>query len=176
MSDPDPAQLAARLAGLERRVAELEAAEAIRELKARYAELVDRRYRRGGGTVEPAELERLATEIAELFSEDAVWDGGPGLGECRGREAIRARFLAPTLLFSWHYFLKPRIAVRGDEASARWDVLAPCTTRDGRPHWMAGVEDDAYRRVDGRWLHTRMKLTLVFMAPHERGWARAQEG
>jgi hypothetical protein len=172
MSDPDPGQLARRLAALERRVAELEAAEAIRELKARYAELVDRRYQRGGGTVETAELERLATEIAALFTEDAVWDGGPGLGTCQGREAIRARFLAPTLIFSWHYFLKPRIAVRGDEAEARWDLLAPCTTRDGRPHWMAGVEDDAYRRVEGLWLHSRMKLSVVFMAPHDRGWVR----
>jgi hypothetical protein len=89
-----------------------------------------------------------------------------------GRAAIRERFRDPTLLFSWHYFLKPRIAVDGDRAEARWDILAPCTTKDGRPHWMAGVEDDAYRREDGVWRHTGMRLSTVFMAPHDRGWTR----
>ena len=57
-------------------------------------------------------------------------------------------------------------------AEARWDILAPCTTKDGRPHWMAGVEDDAYRCEDGVWRHTRMKLSTVFMAPHDRAWVR----
>ena len=161
-----------RIEALERRLAALEGAEAIRNLKARYAELVDQRYRRGGGVVEAVELDALATRIAELFSEDAVWDGGAGLGTCEGRDAIRERFRDPTLLFSWHYFLKPRITVDGDVAEARWDILAPCTTRDGRPHWMAGVEDDRYRLEDGVWLHTRMKLSTVFMAPHDRGWVR----
>jgi ketosteroid isomerase-like protein len=166
------AALAARVATLESRLATLEAAESIRNLKSRYAELVDRRYRRGGGVVDRSELEPIADAIAALFSEDAVWDGGPSLGLCEGRAAIRERFLDPTLLFSWHYFLKPRITVTGDTAEARWDLLSPCTTRDGRPHWLAGVEHDAYRREEGRWLHTRMRLDVVFMAPHERGWLR----
>jgi len=168
----DQADLTRRMEALEQRLAALEAAEAIRDLKARYAALVDRRYRRGGGVVEAGELDRLATEIAALFTADAVWDGGAGLGTCEGREAIHQRFRDPTLLFSWHYFVKPRIRVADDRAEARWDLLAPCTTRDGRPHWMAGVEDDAYRRVDGHWLHSLMKLSLVFMAPHDRGWVR----
>ena len=168
----DPSELSRRIVALEARLEALEAAEAIRNLKARYAELVDQRYRRGGGVVEPERLAALADEIAGLFSADAVWDGGAGLGLCEGRDAIRERFLDPTLLFSWHYFVKPRIEVSGDEATARWDILSPCTTKDGRPHWMAGVEEDAYRREEGRWLHTRMKLDVVFMAPHERGWVR----
>jgi len=168
----DEADLTARIEALERRLAALEAAEAIRNLKARYASLVDGRYRPGGGVVEATELDRLASEISALFTGDALWDGGKGLGTCQGRDAIRERFRDPTLLFSWHYFVKPRIRIADDRAEARWDLLAPCTTKDGRPHWMAGVEDDAYRRVEGRWLHSRMKLSLVFMAPHDRGWVR----
>jgi hypothetical protein len=78
----------------------------------------------------------------------------------------------PTLLFSKHYFLQPQISVEGERARGRFDLLAPCTTRDGRPHWMAGVEDDEYRRVGGAWLHQRMKLTVVFYAPHETGWQK----
>ncbi len=164
-------ELEARLRALEPRLRALEDAEAIRSLKARYGALVDARYARGRPRPR-AELEPLAQQIAELFTEDAVWDGGPALGVCRGRDAIRQRFLEPTLYFSWHYFVKPRIEVDGDRARASWDVLAPCTTPDDEPHWMAGVEEDEYARIDGRWLHSRMALRVVFMAPHARGWVR----
>ena len=159
-----------KLARLERRVRTLEDVEAIRELKARYGELADRRYA-GGKPAEGAVLEKLADELAGLFTEDAVWDGGRALGVCRGRAEIRERFLKPTLQFAWHYFVKPRIHVDGDSAHGRWDVLAPCTTLQGKPCWMAGVEDDEYRRVDGTWLHSAMKLEVVFMAPYDTGWA-----
>lgn len=150
------------------RVRALEDADAIRRLKARYAELVDARYERGGPKP-PEALARLAGEIAALFAEDAVWEGG-ALGTCRGRDAIRERMAQPTLLFSRHYFVNPQIEVTGDRATARWELLAPCTATDGKPTWMAGVEDDAYARVGDAWLHTRMKLAVHFFAPHERGW------
>jgi len=140
-------------------------------LKARYGTLADQRYGRKG-VVPPDQLERLADALAALFTEDAVWDGGKGLGVARGRAEIRQRFLEPTLEFSWHYFVKPQIHVDGDSARATWDVLAPCTTRGGVPHWMAGFEEDEYRRVNGEWLHSRMQLGMVFMAPHTRGWSR----
>lgn len=165
------AELERRIDALEARVRAAEDVQAIQRLKARYGELADSRYGRDG--VKPAgELAPIAAELAALFTEDAVWDGGPALGVCRGREAIRQRFLEPTLLFSWHYFVKPHIEVEGNRARARWDVLAPCTTRDGEPHWMAGTEDDAYARVDGAWLHSDIKLRVVFLAPHATGWAK----
>jgi ketosteroid isomerase-like protein len=151
------------------RVQALEDADSIRRLKARYAELVDARYERGGPKA-PEELARLASAIAALFSEDAVWEGG-ALGTCRGRDAIRERMAAPTLLFSRHYFVNPQLEVAGDRATARWELLAPCTASDGRAMWMAGVEDDEYARVGDAWLHTRMRLAVHFFAPHERGWA-----
>ena len=162
--------LETRLRALEARISAVEDVQAIERLKARYGELVDGRYA-GGAPRAAAELERIAGEIAALFTEDALWDGGAALGVCRGRAAIRERMTRPTLSFSWHYFVKPRIEVAGSEARARWDLLAPCTTAEGRAMWMAGVEDDEYRRVEGRWLHSRMALRVVFMAPHERGWA-----
>jgi hypothetical protein len=161
---------AATLDALFARVQRLEDAEAIRSLKARYAELVDARYAKGAPRP-PAEVAVLAGEIAELFTEDAVWEGG-ALGVCSGRDAIRARMAEPTLDFSRHYFVNPQIALDGDRATARWELLAPCTARDGRPMWMAGVEDDEYRRVGGVWLHSRMQLGVHFFAPHERGWAK----
>ena len=168
---PTPDELQQRIAALEGRLAAVEGVQAIERLKARYAELVDARYSRGN-VVEPAKLEEAARRIAELFTEDGVWDGGKALGVARGRDEIAARMREPTLLFSWHYFLKPRIEVEGDSARARWDILSPCTTKDGRPHWMAGFEDDSYRKVDGEWLHSQMKLTVVFLSPHATGWEK----
>jgi ketosteroid isomerase-like protein len=67
----------ARLERMERRLQLLEDAEAIRNLKARYAALCDNQYDADG--------------IAKLFTEEAVWES-PGLGRFEGREAIRNFF------------------------------------------------------------------------------------
>jgi hypothetical protein len=164
-------ELTRQVAELRVRLEAAEAVQAIQNLKARYAQLVDERYVRG--KVAPEEkVAAIAEQIAALFTADGVWDGGPALGVSTGREQIAARMRAPTLVFSWHFFLKPQIHVDGDRARARWDILSPCTTRDGKPHWMVGFEDDEYARVGGAWLHTRMKLTSVFLAPHETGWQK----
>lgn len=171
MSHPD--DLVARVERLEARLRAAEDVQAIHRLKARYGQLVDARYGREG-PLDRAQLEPLAREIAGLFTEDAVWDGGAGLGVAEGRAAIAERMLAPTLRFSWHYFLKPHIEVSGDRGHGSWDILSPCTAADGRPMWMAGVEDDEYARIDGEWLHRRMALRVVFMAPYERGWSKAK--
>jgi len=162
-------ELEARVRSLEDRLSRVEAVQEIQVLKARYAELVDARYSRAGPKP-PDEVARVADEIVALFTEDALWDGGERLGLCRGREEIRKRFLDPTLRFTLHYFVKPRIEVEGDRARGRWDILAPITFADGRPGWMAGTEDDEYTRVDQHWLHSRMKLTVHFMVPHAHGW------
>lgn len=164
-------ELTQQVAELRVRLDAAEAVQAIQNLKARYAQLVDERYVRG--KVAPEEkVAAIAEQIAALFTADGVWDGGPALGVSTGREQIAARMRAPTLVFSWHFFLKPQIHVEGDRARARWDILSPCTTKDGKPHWMVGFEDDEYSRIDGAWLHTRMKLTSVFLAPHETGWQK----
>ena len=167
-------ELEHRLHELESRLRVVEDIEAIRRLKARYGQLADARYDHDGRTgVKPMhELEPIARELASLFSEDAVWDGGKSLGLCTGREAIYQRMLEPTLSFSWHYFVKPQIQVEGDRAHATWDILAACTTTKNKACWMAGLENDEYVRVDGDWLHSRMSLEVAFMAPYELGWAR----
>lgn len=164
-------ELTRQVAELRSRLEAAEAVQAIQNLKARYAQLVDERYVRG--KVAPEErVAAIAEQIAALFTPDGVWDGGPALGVSTGRAEIAARMRAPTLVFSWHFFLKPQIHVAGDRARARWDILSPCTTKDGRPHWMVGFEDDEYARIGDAWLHTRMKLTTVFLAPHETGWQK----
>src|SRR5260221_4676627 len=104
----------ARLERMELRLQALEDAEAIRNLKARYASLCDDQYNADG--------------IAALFTEDAVWDS-PGLGRFEGREAIRAFFAGASAIFSFaiHYSLNGHIEVDGDTAQARWCLFMPCT-------------------------------------------------
>jgi SnoaL-like protein len=172
---PTVEDLAQRIDTLEARLRAAEDVQAIHRLKARYAQLVDARYERRGGVVERDRLEAAAQAIAELFTPDGVWDGGAGLGVCKGREEIFRRMCEPTLSFSWHFFLKPLIEVEGDRAHGSWDILSPCTSTEGRAMWMAGVEDDRYVRMNGVWLHEHMKLDLVFLAPHDKGWAKRRE-
>lgn len=165
----DIARLYEEFGALQQRVEELEAFQAIQNLKSRYGALADRRYTRKGPKSE-AEIGEAADQLVALFTADAVWDGGATLGTAEGHDAIRERFLSPTLQFSWHFFVKPEIVVEGDTATGTWDILAPCTTKDGTAMWMTGVEHDRYRRENGVWLHTHMKLEPVFMVPHAKGW------
>jgi SnoaL-like protein len=164
-------QLAAEVADLQRRVATSEGILAIQKLKGRYAELVDQRFS-AGAVIAADALAAVAGRVADLFTADGVWDGGPGLGSVTGRPAIAARLSEPTLIFSRHFFLNPRIEVDGQSARGRWDLLSPCRRADGGSYWMSGYEDDEYACVDGVWLHRSMKLTTVFMTPVGEGWTR----
>src|ERR1043166_5893708 len=95
----------ARLERLERRLQVLEGAEAIRNLKARYAALCDSQYDADG--------------IATLFTEDALWES-PGLGRFQDREAIRNFFRGASAIFSFAipYSLNGQIEVDGEPARA----------------------------------------------------------
>jgi hypothetical protein len=168
---PTIEELAAEVSALRRRVEASEPVLEIQALKARYGDLVDQRFS-AGEVVDDLTLDRLAGEVAALFTVDGTWDGGPGLGSAAGRTAIAARLARPTLTFSRHLFVKPRIRVTDDRAWARWDLLSPCRRDDGSSYWMCGYEDDEYLRVDGAWLHHAMKLTTVFMSPVGEGWTR----
>ncbi len=162
--------LATEIAALGARVRRTEDTLAIYELKARYGELVDGRYVKGS-VADDEHLDTISNEIAELFTPDAVWDGGPGLRVAVGREEIAAKMRNTTLVFSRHLFVKPRIDLDGDHASGRWDLLCPCRSADGTSMWMCGYEDDEYARADdGRWLHRSMRLATVFYSPTDPGW------
>lgn len=158
--------------GLRRRVEAAESVLAIQALKARYGELVDSRFVRGRA-VDGAHLAVIAAEVADLFTEDGVWDGGPALGVSRGRAEIAARLASPTVAFARHWFMQPSITVDGDRARARWQLLSPCVTSTGEAKWVCGHEDDEYVRSGTRtWLHERMTLTTVFVAPTGADWGR----
>ena len=161
-----------RMANLERRLDEAESVLAIERLKAEYAARVDARHTYvQAGAPDLAHVAATAARVAELFTEDAVWDGGSALGVVRGRAEIRDRLANPTVQWAWHFFLKPRIFVKGDLAEGTWDLFSPCTLQDGSQRWMIGVETDTYRRVGGVWLHASMQLETVKLASFEKGWS-----
>jgi ketosteroid isomerase-like protein len=148
---------------VELRLARLEAAEQIRNLKGRYCDLCDTGY--------------AAEELAALFTEDAVWDGGPELGRHAGRAAIRAFFerMPAMLSFAIHHATNPQITVSADTTSAtgRWCLLQVATSAaDGQAFWFAATYDDTYVRVDDGWLFASVQVTSHFVAPYERGWAQ----
>jgi len=152
----------ARIERLERRLQALEDAEAIRNLKARYAALCDQQYD--------------ADRIAVLFTEDALWDS-PGLGRFEGREAIRNFFRGASKIFSFaiHYSLNGQIEVDGDTARARWYLFMPCTVAAGnRAMWRASIDHETYARVDGAWMFATKRSEPLMNVPFETGWAPAR--
>ena len=151
-----------RLAELENRVRAVEDVQAIRNLKATYAAYCDDNYN--------------ADKIAELFVEDAVWESG-SLGKFVGREAIRGFFRRASEIYTFalHYGLNPHIEVTGDTARARWYLFMPCTAADGdRALWRAGIDDEEYVRVDGKWMFKSKNATSIFSSSFEEGWAKAR--
>lgn len=150
---------------LARRVAQLEAAEEIRRLKAVYAEVCDDRY----------DPERMVP----LFERDAVWESDR-FGTHRGIDEIYAFFagVSADIVWALHYMVAPIVEVGGDleTATGRWYLMMPCTMRAGEgteAAWLTGTYADRYRRgADGRWRFAHVKLTTECIAPYDAGWAR----
>lgn len=150
----------ARIERLERRLQVLEDAEAIRNLKARYAALCDQQYD--------------ADRIAALFAEDALWDS-PGLGRFEGREAIRNFFRGASAIFSFaiHYSLNSQIEVDGDTARASWYLFMPCTLAAGqRAMWRASIDHETYARISGTWMFRHKRSEPLMNVPFETGWGQ----
>lgn len=146
------------LVDLERRIQRLEDIEAIKVLKARYADACDRNY----------DVDTLAS----LFAEDAIWDGGL-FGVHEGREAIRTFFegVPSDIPFAMHYMMNPIIEVDGDEATGNWYLFQTCTFAEGNQAiFGAGRYDERYRRIDGDWKFSRLTLTSIFWTPFDKGW------
>jgi len=166
-------ELEKKIQRLEKSLQVLEDLEAIKKLKAQYAQLCDDKYDSRTMTAkgEP-ETDSVARDIANLFTEDGVWDGGEKFGVARGRQAIYERFKGAAFRFAVHYFVQPQITIDGNRARARWYLWQAATLQDNTAVWMAGFEDDEYIKIDGQWLQSHMKVTILFLTPYEEGWAK----
>ncbi len=160
MSNDPTSNLSEIVAELQDRVRALEDANELRNLKAEYAAACDDNY-------DP-------DRIAALFVEDATWES-QGLGRFEGREAIREFFrgISSHFVFALHYGLNPSIEVNGDSARARWYLFMPCTIGEsGQAMWRAGIDDEEYVRVGGKWMFKSKKSAPIFNTTYEQGWAK----
>ena len=136
---------------------ELVARESIRDLVARYNANGD------AGRFDP---------MLELFAEDAVLEVPDGVH--RGRAAIRALFegvakrtgAGGNAAFIRHFTATHQIDLVS-QGEARGRCYYAVLTERGLDHW--GRYLDEYRRIDGRWLFWRRKVTKDAGAPG--GWA-----
>jgi hypothetical protein len=147
------------------RIARLQAAEEIRELKARYADVCDTGY-------DPERME-------PFFTRDAVWDGGGRFGRYEGIDAIKGFFAGVSSQIVWalHYMVAPVIEVADDAetATGTWYLWQPCTVvGESGPQavWLTGRYADRYRREDGTWRFSEVVLDCQTISPFEDGWVR----
>ena len=146
---------------LQLQIDRLQAAEDIRHLKARYADVCDTGY-------EPARM-------APLFTQDAVWDGGERFGRYEGNDAICGFFAAVSSQITWalHYMIAPKITIGDDlkTAEGTWYLWQPCTI-DNNPVWLTGTYFDRYAKEDDGWKFSEVHLSVQTISPFDEGWVK----
>jgi hypothetical protein len=143
------------------RLATLEGESQVRRLMARYMDLCD----------VPRALTQVR-ELAELFSEDAIWEGvgsqtAQTFGQHQGREAIAAfvvGYLPPSEHFrlNLHYLTSESIVVDGSTARGQWIMQQICTYADGRSELFGTRLNIDFRCVDGAWLIAHFRTQRLF--------------
>jgi SnoaL-like domain len=162
---------------LEQRLRRLEDAEEIRQLKALYGGYWDAGWSGAHSNGE---------KLAELFTEDGVWDGSPLSPVLNGRSEIRdyCEWLGRYVSYdefgerrelesvSLHMACNPVITVEGDTASATFIGLLASPHPDiRRAVWCAGrYIDDLVRTPEG-WKFQRVNFEYAFFTPFDGpGW------
>lgn len=128
------------------RIVTLEDIEAIRALKARYAEGADRCI--GAPTA------GHAAALADLFTEDASAEYGP-FGRFEGRDQLIRAFhevIPGAAVWSRHYFTNPTIEVHGNQATGHYYFLVAAVMRGAPgPINMWGTYEDRYVKTVKGW-------------------------
>lgn len=145
------------------RLNKLEAIQDIRALKIRYAMACDTGYDRD--------------IITEMFTEDAIWDGGEKFGKHAGHLQI-GDFFAETgkkIPFAMHFMIGGDVVVADDGVTAEglWQLWQPTAFREGdtaRSMIFAGIYRDEYRLVDGEWLFSSVTLDFTMQVDTSVGW------
>lgn len=151
---------------LETRVAKLEAGEAIRALKARYAALADAKYTPQYDRQPDAEMRRVARLQTMCFTEEAIWAGGAGFGQnLVGREQLYEWFRCSPWCFAVHYYGSPVIEIDHGRARGTWQLWQIAMRADTREAvLLAGTTSERYaRQSDGAWLCEFMHFDQIHM-------------
>ncbi|MFC5699040.1 nuclear transport factor 2 family protein [Pseudomonas sp. GCM10022186] len=151
------------LADLRLRLETLEAESAIRRLLARYMDLCD----------VPREM-TSASELAELFTENAIWEGvGSHYAQKFGRQQGRAEVAAfvaaylppsPHFAVNLHLLTSESIRVAGEEASGQWIMQQISTYGDRRSELISARLNIDFRRVAGSWQMAHFRTCRMFSA------------
>ncbi|MBC2776636.1 nuclear transport factor 2 family protein [Parasphingopyxis marina] len=148
-----------RGASLEERIDRLESIEEIQQLKNTYHLYInDCRF----------------DEFGSLFTEDAVVDMGYMGGESdswRGRKHIAEQFKhIPEVLNQIKQFIHCHtVEVDGDRATG-WALLEARYGSGEQSYNVAAKYEDAYRRVDGKWLFEAVYVRFYFTVPMGQSW------
>jgi hypothetical protein len=116
--------------------------------------------------------------VAVLFTEDGRWQsvgphGNPGWAAV-GHEALIAKFdrNVDRMPFSAHFVTNAAVQLDGDTARGQFMYFQACTYRGDQPLWIAGSYDNDFRRVEGRWLLSHMRVHNFFTTPFDQGWVK----
>lgn len=103
-----------------------------------------------------------AQDWSATWTEDAVWVL-PGVGETRGREAIREvwSLAMDELEFVGFFASAGPLRVDGDRGSGRWYQQEFLHYKNGVKRAITGRYDDEYQRSEGRWLFRRRNYTIL---------------
>ena len=151
------------MADLESRIQRLEDIEEIKQLKAKYCRFCDQGY-------DP-------DDIASLFTENGVWDGGRTFGVAQGRDAIRRHFegAGGRISIARHQVMNPIIEIADQIATGHWLLFQPCTDAStGGAVWLAATYEDQYEKQEDVWMISRLSIEVAFFSPYEKGWAEQQ--
>lgn len=149
----------------EARLERIEEVERIKTLKQRYANYVDADFDASG--------------FASLFTADGVWESNR-FGSYHGRDSIHEFMVDIKDEMNWalHFAIGPVVEVELEKntASGRWRLLELASMQvQGEsarlePVLITGRYEDDFRRIDGEWFFSRVRLTLETVCSWREGW------
>jgi ketosteroid isomerase-like protein len=109
--------------------------------------------------------------LADLFTEDGVVDVGPWgrmVGQAKIRKGYGRAYGGATPFTAMHAVTNPRIRIDGDTAAATWYLLDCVLGDDPSPLKVIGIYNDKYRKVNGRWFFSELRLEFLWSADQGR--------
>jgi len=152
---------------LEERIRLIEDRHAITDLQARYVNCND------GGWSCPTHDQPDA--VADMFTDDGVWEGPLNTVRAQGRAAIADLFRQFQVIpFIVHYVTNPLIEFDGDRARGEWHAIVATTAAEGQAFWTFGRYLNEYRRTSEGWKYTKMSFEAAAITTYEKGWGVEQ--
>ena len=150
-----------RLSKLEADVRVLKDKDEIWRLISRYARAMD---------------EEIDDELAAIFTDDVAFETKPWSGgEQSGRDYVIRAFKSYQRRFGnrKRFIVNELIDVTGPDSATAWSNWLVLHANDGDSYAGWGSYDWECRRVDGRWLFSKMVIPVDCMTTLEKGWGAA---